>query len=245
MARSSHTSREGTHLRGSVHHLRDYARPLTPTPLRVSWRGHKFEGDLLQNLGWGDSLRDRVSKMTRGASSQAGDTCNCQDSRPAQRHPRGEGTLGQPRGCAVRAPRWRLQAAGPPAKRSLLPQDLAPEEGVLSRRSPSPGLRRRSRGRRRSGQPRHSAPPSLQYRTRCMGTATYRGRRGAPAEPRPGRAGGRGPGARAAGARPWARACGAAAPGAGRRALHQLTRAPGRDSAANASRSARAAEQRV
>lgn len=113
MARSSHTCREGTRLRGSVHHLRDYARPLTPTPLRVSWRGHKFEGDLLQNLGWGDSLRDRVSKMIRGASSQAGDTCNCQDSRPAQRHPRGEGRWGSREavpsglragGCRLRGP---------------------------------------------------------------------------------------------------------------------------------------------
>lgn len=51
-----------------------------------------------------------------------------------------------------------------------------------------------------------------------LGWATYLGRRGAPAGPRPGRAGGRARGARAAGAGPWWPAFGAAARGAARRA---------------------------
>lgn len=116
--------------------------------------------------------------------------------------------------------------------------------GFLS--SPGAGVRGAPQthpGAHLAGQPRHSASP--QGCVRChrgqvpsqrvtpggrrersagdrqgafQGSATYLGPRETPAGPRPGRAGGRGRGARAAGALPWSPAFGAAALGARPRA---------------------------
>lgn len=102
--------------------------------------------------------------------------------------------------------------------------------------SRSPGAPQTHPGAHLAGQPRHSASP--QGCVRCQrvtpggrrerragdrqgafqGSATYLGPRETPAGPRPGRAGGRGRGARAAGALPWSPAFGAAALGARPRA---------------------------
>lgn len=222
-------------------HLCDYLA----FPKRIRGGGgveRKLHGGLTQNLGSGEWIRYgtlRVRKRTRRTSSRA-TRVTVKSWTPWQSAAERGGERHQPRGCAVRATRWRL--AGPEPSVPSSPPGI----GTLGRRG-SPG---------RAPARRHAArrpPPPAHYRARCprgtlgsprtapgggrerragarrgdrRGSATYLGPRGAPAEPRPGRAGGRGRGARAAGALPWSPAFSAAALGAGRRALHHPTRAP-------------------
>lgn len=144
----------------------------------------------------------------------------------------------QPRGCTV-----GLRAGGFPAQSQAFPLPRgnwplggrgwgSPHAGRGSlgalqtrpgaRLAGSPATRRLPRAARVPSQP---ATPGGGREGRAaepagsrLGWATYLGRRGAPAGPRPGRAGGRARGARAAGALPWWPAFGAAALGAARRA---------------------------
>lgn len=137
---------------------------------------------------------------------------------------------------------YALAASRPSAKRSLLPPGIGTWRGVpLCAGGWSSGAPQTQPGARLAGQPRRSASPQCYVRGHrgqipsqrvtpggrrerragepagsLLGSATYLGQREAPAGPRPGRAVGRGRGARAAGELPWWPAFGAAAHGARR-----------------------------
>lgn len=223
--------------------------------------------------GRGLFIRDRVRGPAR---ILRGDTCNCQGRDTLADEPREGRARERPRGSA---PQLRAQAAsGPRARGSLLPPGswhLGGGRGVSGGGPSEPGaripaLRSRVPARRHAplrvppapegrAEPREDGSPVGWRASRRLGSATYLGPRAAPAEPRPGRAGGRGRGARAAGARPSSPAFGAAAAlglgggrctiprgrraGAGRRDPRGLP-AAGRQ-LRTPSRSARAAEELV
>lgn len=149
-------------------------------------------------------------------------------------------------------PGYALAASRPGAKCSLLPPGIGtwgggragrgsppsrePEPGGSAAASPRAGSRDNPATRRppqcgawcpRRASPQRAGGDSGGPAGSRLGSATYLGPRAAPAEPRPGRAGGRGRGARAAGALPSSPAFRAAAAlGAGRQALHHPPRAP-------------------
>lgn len=136
-------------------HLCDYLA----FPKRIRGGGgveRKLHGGLTQNLGSGEWIRYgtlRVRKRTRRTSSRA-TRVTVKSWTPWQSAAERGGERHQPRGCAVRATRWRL--AGPEPSVPSSPPGI----GTLGRRG-SPG---------RAPARRHAArrpPPPAHYRARC------------------------------------------------------------------------------